>query len=230
MTIGAPEPQRGDVESVDYADAPPARGRAKHRTPKPDERVAIRLHGHPYTYVVRVAVARGSEPKIAELTIIADDGNNDAVDYEALRSVPARRLAYSARQWIARAGNAFASPDDYRETFTQPENADPKLTELHWRIEQAVMNGLPVRATVAAQMKVSKRTLDRMIAKARAEGLMEGVEIPRRPSPRQRDALAARAEAELYLSEHGLDAELPADVAERLHPKPARTDDQEADR
>lgn len=190
----APPPQRGDVESVDYADPPSARGRAKHRTPNPDERVAIRLHGHPYTYVVRVATAKGAEPKLSELTIIADDGR--AVDYEALRSVPARRLAYSARQWIVRGGGLLASPEDYRETFTQPENADPKLSELHWRIEAAIMNGEPVRPTVAAQLGVSTATLDRMIRKARTEGLLEGVEIPRRPSPRQRDALKARHDQE----------------------------------
>jgi hypothetical protein len=36
------------------------------------------------------------------------------------------------------------------------------------------MTGEPVRPTVAREMHVSTSTLDRMIAKARAEGLLEG--------------------------------------------------------
>ncbi|MGP4054129.1 hypothetical protein ACTWP6_04785 [Mycobacterium sp. 4D054] len=190
--------QRGDVESVDYAD-PPAKGtKPQYRTPKTDERVAIRLHGHPHTYIVRVTATKGAAPALAELTIKADDAGSDPVDYDALRSVPARRLAYSARQWISRGGGAFAMPDDQHDTFTQPDNADDRLVKLPDLIENAIMDGLPVRPTVAAQLGVGKRTLDRMISKARAEGLLDGIEIPRRPSPKQRDELTARHELESH--------------------------------
>lgn len=191
VTETPPLPHRGDVESVDYAD-PPAKGdQSRYRSPKPDERVAIRLHGHAFTYVVRVTAARGAEPKLTELTIVAD-APDIPVDYETLRSVPARRLAYSARQWISRGGGAFAMPDDHRETLAQPESADDRLVKLPDLIENAIMDGLPVRPTVAAQLRVSTATLDRMIRKARDDGLLDGIEIPRRPSPKQRDALTAR--------------------------------------
>lgn len=203
-----PQPEPGDVVSVDYADPDPKpKGRTPFnvRTPKPDERVAIRLHDHPFTYVVRVATGKQSGPKLTELTILADDSHT--VDYEVLRTVPVRRLAFSARQWIARNGGMFAAPGDYRQTHTQPENADPQLTELAWRIEYAVMNGEPVRKTVAADLGVNLRKLDRMIARAKAEGLLDGVVIPRRPQPQQRDALRARHEAELWLDTHGPHAE-----------------------
>ena len=134
---------------------------------------------------MRVVTGSRSGPQLAELTIVADEGH--VVDYDALRAIPARRLAYSARQWIDRAGGQVGFPGDYRQTHTQPENADPRLSELHWRIEAAIANGEPVRRTVAAGMGISTATLDRLIAKARAEGLLEGVELPRRPQPRQRD-------------------------------------------
>lgn len=196
MTKTPPALQRGDVESVDYADPPKKGTKPRYRTPKPDERVAIRLHDHPYTYVVRVTATKGNAPALAELTIVADDPGSEPVDYEALRSVPARRLAYSARQWISRGGGAFAMPDDQRDTFTQPDNADDRLVKLPDLIENAIMDGLPVRPTVAAQLGVAKRTLDRMISKARAEGLLDGIEIPRRPSPKQRDTLTARRNQE----------------------------------
>ncbi|NVN51686.1 hypothetical protein [Mycolicibacterium hippocampi] len=227
-----PESQRGDVAFVGFADDPPAGSRRKQRTPKTDERVKIRLHGYPYDFLVRVATARGSEPTLAELTIVADHPDSHPVDYKALRSVPARRLAYSARQWIARAGGTFAMPDDYRRDSAQPENADPRLTELHWRIEQAVMEGLPVRETIAQDLHVGKRTVDRMIAKARALGLLDGVEIPKRPSPRQRDTLRARHLAELWLSENDRDEEPPPDLLAEIAALRGETtdEDQEADR
>lgn len=229
-----PAPQRGDVADIGYADPPPKDGGPKHRTPKPDERVAIRLHGHPYRYVVRVASSKGAEPKLAELTIIADDAAQP-VGYEALRSVPARRLAYSARQWIARAGNAFAQPGDYSETHTRPQVAatapNDRLADLLELIEHAIMDGLPVRPTVAKRLRISTATLDRMIRKARAEGLLEGIEIPRRPSPRQRDALLARHLAEEWNAEHGPDVEPPPELLAELDRLRRQTTDrnQEAD-
>ncbi|QLL08844.1 hypothetical protein [Mycobacterium vicinigordonae] len=179
------EPQHGDVVSVGFAD-PREKGRTgPFAAPNRDDRVAIRLHGHPYRYVVKVAVSRGSEPRLAELTVIADKGQ--VVDSAAVRSVPVRRLAHSAAQWIERGGGAFALPGDYEENDSRPENADPRLYEVSWRIEAAIMNGEPVRRTVAQQMNISTATLDRLIAKAKAFDFLDGIELSRRPPPRQRD-------------------------------------------
>ncbi len=177
--------EHGDVVEVGFAD-PLAAGRTgPFRAPTPADQIAIRLHGHPYRYVVRVAVSRGLEPKLIELAITADDGRG--VDHAAVRSVPVRRLAHSAAQWMERAGGAFALPGDYEETHRRPENADPRLYEVGWRVEAAIMNGEPVRRTVAQQMNVSLATLDRLIAKAKAAGFLDGADLPRRPPPRQRD-------------------------------------------
>lgn len=190
--------KRGDVESVGYADADKAAAAdaavrasdpvdrlVQAPTPAPDERVAIRLVGHAMTYYVRVTTSLATGPVITELTLAADDGQ--AVDYAAVRAIPVRRLAYSAAGWIDRAGGVLAFPGDYAETRARPESADPRLSELAWRIESAIKAGEPVRPTVAHDMHVSPSTLDRLIAKARAEGLLKGVELPRRPQPQQRD-------------------------------------------
>jgi hypothetical protein len=212
----SPDPQRGDVEDVGFADPDPEKStRTKRRIPGRHERVAIRLVGHPMTYVVRVNTSTTSGPTITELTLLADEGR--AVDYAAVRAIPVRRLAHSAAGWIDRAGGLFAFPGDYGETHTRPENADPRLSELAWRIESAIMSGEPARPTVAREMHVSTSTLDRMIAKARAEGLLDGIELPRRPSPQQRDALRARHMAELWLDEHGPDAEPPREFVAELN-------------
>ncbi|MCA4726901.1 hypothetical protein [Mycolicibacterium fortuitum] len=203
------DPQRGDVVSVDFADPV-----AQQRMPKPGDRLAIRLHDHPMTYIVRVTTSRTSGPTISELTVRADEGH--IVDYNAVRAIPVRRLAYSAAGWIDRAGGLFGFAGDYSETYTRPEIAatspNDRLSELPWRIESAIMNGEPVRPTVARELNVSTSTLDRMIAKARAEGLLDGVELPRRPSPQQRDALRLRHLTELFLDEHGPDAEPPPEL------------------
>ncbi len=194
--------------------------------PEHGERVAIRLVGHPVTYVVRVTTSAATGPTISELTLIADDGN--AVDYAAVRAIPVRRLAYSAAGWIDRAGGQIAFPGDYSETRTRPEIAaaspNDRLSELAWRIESAIMSGEPVRPTVAREMHVSTSTLDRMIAKARAEGLLDGVELPRRPSPQQRDALRARYMVEQWLDEHGPDAEPPLEFHAELRRLQAAAD------
>lgn len=211
------EPTRGDVESVDFADPDPAaneRSGPFGRTPAPDERVAIRLHEHPCTYIVRVVTSSKSGPTITELTVRADDGH--PVDHAAVRSIPVRRLAHSAAGWIARSGGQVGFVGDYSETLTRPELADSRLAELPWRIEQAIMDGLPVRPTLAADLNISTATLDRMIAKAKAEGLLDGIEIPRRPSPQQRDRLIAEHLLADWLGEHGPDAEMPPAMSARL--------------
>ena len=128
MCAARQQPQRGDVESVDYADPDPSPGTRTgpfRRIPQPDERVAIRLVGHPFTYVVRVATTKGRDPRLAELTMLADDGGE--VDYRAVRRVPVRRLAYTAAQWIERCGGQVGYVSDTVEARTQPENHDPRV-------------------------------------------------------------------------------------------------------
>ncbi|MFA4052536.1 hypothetical protein [Mycobacteroides chelonae] len=174
------KPQRGDVVGVKSGEP----DSTPDRIPEPGERVSIRLHGHPCTYTVR-AMADRSGPKLTELTIAADPGST--VDYAAVRAVPVRRLAHSAVGWIHRLGGLVAAPGDYAETRTRPESADPRLYEVGWRVEDALRHGDPVRPTVAAAMNISLSTLDRLIAKARREGFLDGIDLPRRPQPQQRD-------------------------------------------
>lgn len=180
---------RGDVESVDYADPDPQPGSRSgpfQRMPGPDERVAIRLVGHRVTYLVRVTTSAASEPRVAELTMIADGGT--AIDYDAVRAVPVRRLAHTAAQWIARAGGLVGFPDDTAEAHTQPENHDPRLWRAAQIAERALSLGLSVRPTVAAELNVSKSTVDRLLRRAKAEGWFDGQELPKRPPPQQRDS------------------------------------------
>jgi hypothetical protein len=183
--------QRGDVESVDFADSPTPDTftGALGRIPEPDERLAIRLVGHPFTYVVRVATAKGRDPRLAELTMLADNPRDDGgdVDYSAVRSVPVRRLAYTAAQWIVRWGGQVSTLADTSEVWTQPENNDPRVYKAAQIAEQALSLGQPVRPTVAAQMNVSPRTVDRLLKRARDEGWFDGQPLPKRPQPQQRD-------------------------------------------
>ncbi len=223
-----PDPQRGDVEFVGFADndkAEAARQAAKAadprdrllRAPVPaaNERVKVRLHGHPFDFVVRVKADPATGPVLTEFAVSTKD-DSEAVTHAALRSVPLRRLAYSAHRFIATGGGLVGSPGDYREMHTRPDVADPRLGELHWRIEQAIRDGLPVRPTVAADLGISTKTLDRLIAKAKAENLLEGVELSRRPPPRQRDALRARHMLELWLDEHGPNEPMPPEMRAEL--------------
>ncbi|MGW0037488.1 hypothetical protein [Gordonia sp. NPDC003376] len=175
--------ERGDVESVDYADPPP-NGRNPFHSPAPDERVSIRLYGHPRTYVVRVSTT-GREPRLTELSIIADAGT--VVDPAALREVPARRLAYSAAQWIDRLGGRLAYPADTTEIHARPDDADPRVWDAARAAARALSLGLPVRQSVADELSVSTRTADRLLAKAKAEGFLDTADLPRRPQPRQKD-------------------------------------------
>ncbi|MGV0154157.1 hypothetical protein ACSW29_12545 [Rhodococcus sp. GB-02] len=125
------------------------------------------------------------EPQIIELTIIADD--RSPIDHRALREIPTRRLAHSAAQWLVRAGGQIAFPGDTTESDSQPENVDPRVWQAARRVEAALALGLPVRKTVASEMNVSPSTVDRLIAKAKAEGFLDAAALPKRPQPRQKD-------------------------------------------
>lgn len=191
MCTTRPHPRRGDVESVDYADPDPNPGSRSGpfgRTPRPDERVAIRLVGHSVTYVVRVTTSRGSGPALTELTLTADEGA--AVDYEAVRAFSVRRLAVTAAQWIERLGGQIGYVDDTAEVQTQPENHDPRVYQAARIAERALALGQPVRPTVAAELHVSTKTVDRLLKRAKAEGWFDAEPLPKRPPPRQRDTTA----------------------------------------
>lgn len=197
MCAARQQSNQGDVESVDYADPPTAKTRNTPfvgRVPEDDERVAIRLAGHPFTYVVRVVTAKGREPRLSELTMRADRPTDDGgdVNYDTLRAVPARRLAYTAAQWIDRHGGLIGDPSDTAETHTQPENHDPKVHKAAQLAEQALSLGLPVRPTVAAELNVSTRTVDRLLQRAKAEGWFDGQALPKRPQPKQRDTKTSK--------------------------------------
>ena len=189
--------QRGDVESVDYADADPtpqAHTGPFGRIPEPNERVRIRLRGLPFTFVVRVQTDPKTGPQLVELAITADDGA--AVNHDVLQGIPARRLAYTAAQWIARAGGQVALPGDVAETYTRPdEAADDSIASRAYRAariaERALVLGLPVRQTVADELGASKRTVDRLLKRARAEGWFDDAPLPKRPQPPQHDTTAS---------------------------------------
>lgn len=177
----------GDVQSANFADpaTPDTPIGPLGRIPSDDERVAIRLVGHPFTYIVRVATAKGRDPRLTELTALADDGAE--VDHQAMRRVPVRRLAYTAAQWIERWGGQVGSPSDTVESRTQPENHDPRIYQAAQIAERALSLGLPVRPTVAAELVVGLRTVDRLLKRAKAEGWFDGQPLPKRPQPQQRD-------------------------------------------
>lgn len=181
--------RRGDVESVDYADPPGADTRTGPlgRVPENDERVAIRLVGHPFRYVVKVATAKGRDPQLTELTITTADSDTAPVDHQAVRSIPVRRLAYTAAQWIERYGGQVSYLDDTAESRTQPENHDTKVYRAARIAERALRLGQPVRPTVAAELNVSTKTVDRLLKRAEAEGWWDGQPLPKRPQPQQRD-------------------------------------------
>lgn len=189
MCAARQQSKRGDVVSVDYAEpaTPDTATGPLGRNPQPDERVSIRLVGHPFTYVVRVATAKGREPRLAELAVLADDPDGGDVDHSALRAVPVRRLAYTAAQWIERYGGLVGFVDDTAEARTQPENHDTKVHRAAQVAERALGLGLPVRPTVAAELNVSTRTVDRLLQRAKAEGWFDGQPLPKRPQPQQRD-------------------------------------------
>ena len=45
---------------------------------------------------------------------------------------------------------------------------------------------MPVRPTVAKELNVSTRTVDRLLAKAKAQGWFDNQPLPKRPQPKQR--------------------------------------------
>jgi hypothetical protein len=192
-----PEPRPGDVETVESGEPPRADEtgtgpRGLGAPPGPDDRVAIRLYRHPFTFTVRVATDRRSGPLLTELTITADDGG--AVDYAAVRAVPVRRLAQTAAQWIQRWGGQIAFVGDTAQTWTRPENSDPNVYRAATIADKALSLGLPVRSTVAAELGVSTRTVDRLLKRAKAQGWFDADSLPKRPQPPQRDTTAATTE------------------------------------
>jgi hypothetical protein len=86
--------------------------------------------------------------RLTELTMVADSVR-EPVDNSAVRSIPVRRLAYTAAQWIDRLAGLLAYVEDTSEVWVRPENADPKIYSAAQIADQALSLGLPVRPTVA---------------------------------------------------------------------------------
>lgn len=199
MNAEGKTPQRGDVLSVGYADPEKAARAAQAAksadavdqlvqapTPDADERVAVRLYDYPFLFVVRLRGGR-TGPVIRHLEITADDCQS--IDYDDLRSFPLRRIALSAWRWLQRCGGAVGFPGDHALNLARPDN-DPdadRLAEMIRLVLAAIRSGRPVRKTVADEMGIGTATLDRMIRRAKDAGLMDGIEIPKRPGPKQRD-------------------------------------------
>jgi hypothetical protein len=215
-------PRRGDVLSVGYADPEKA---ARHQAgmadalkqrvppgplcpvPDDDERVAVRLDDYPYTFVVRVRAGR-TGPVVTHLEVTADDGTE--VDYNTLRSIPLRRIALSAHNWLRRFGGTVGFPGDNELRRTRPGDRDAdRLHTLVALIESAILSGLPVRETVATEMGLGTATIDRLIRKAKDAGLMDGIEIPKRPGTRQRDRALADHLIGIHLDTHGPYSDAP---------------------
>ncbi|MCV7300666.1 hypothetical protein H7J93_13605 [Mycobacterium barrassiae] len=188
MCAARPQLRPGDVYSVTFADPPNDKTRTGPlgRIPENDERVAVKLEGHPLTYVVKVATAKGREPRLTELTITT---NNETarIDTQAMRSINPRRLAYTAAQWIERHGGQVGYVDDTAESGTQPEHHDSRVYQAAKIAERALSLGQPVRPTVAAELNVSTKTVDRLLKRAAAESWWDGKPLPKRPQPPQRD-------------------------------------------
>lgn len=176
---GDSEPQPGEVVSVDYADPPTSDTRTGPlgRIPQDDERVAIRLHAIPFTFAVRVTTDKHAGPRVTELDITADEGH--AVERTVLQSIPVRRLAASAAQWIEQYGGQVWPVGDVTETFRRPENPSPQVWDAAQHANKALALGLPVRPYVAEQLIVSKSTVDRLLKRAKAEGWFEDQPLPK---------------------------------------------------
>lgn len=203
---------RGDVESTDSGEP----GHKPGRVPELHERVRIRLHGHPQTYVVRAETGPDG-PQLTELTITADEG---AVDYAIVQPV-VRRLAATAVQWHHRIGGLIAAPGDTAKTHTRPEmGADDQLHTVARLVHEARELGLPVRKTVKEQMHLSFGTLDRLIRRAKDEGLLDDESLPKAPPPRQRDTSLRTPEQRRQKRQENATAAV-AKARERLRqPKP----------
>lgn len=169
-----PKPRRGDVVEVELVE--------------PNDRVKIRLHEHPFTYIARpTIISKQAGPELAELTIIADDG--DAIDLAGFRAVPVRMLAVTAIQALGRLGGRVSLVGGVQtEGRGIISVTDTKAYEAAQLAEEALALGLPVRPTVADKLGVSKATIDRWLKRAKAEGWFEDAPLPKRPPPQQRDA------------------------------------------
>ena len=84
-------------------------------------------------------------------------------------------------------GGQVAFVGDIAETHSSPEKPAPKVYEAARIAEKALALGLPVRPTVAAELGVSKTTVDRLLKRAKAEGWFSDEPLPKRPPPQQRD-------------------------------------------
>ena len=137
------------------------------------------------------------------MTIVADEGA--VIDYGSLRMIPIRRLAVTAARLVTPADQVSFTevgartppargPHSGLHGFSEQAPLTAPLTvgviKAATLAERALVLGQPVRPTVAAELGVSKSTVDRLLRQAKAQGLLENRSLPRRPSPQQRDTTA----------------------------------------
>ncbi|MFE3757890.1 hypothetical protein ACFXO9_26585 [Nocardia tengchongensis] len=155
--------------------------------PTLDSPVVVEVNGHPHRYVVRVAPSPDG-PVLVELRMISDTGA--PIDYAAIKSVQVRRLAYAAMQWLTSARGLFAQPGDTSEALAKSERAEgirrqrkadgALLADVAAHATYAVEHGLRVQDYVGQRMNASTSTVARWLRKAKAEGFMPDVPLPKR--------------------------------------------------
>ncbi|MDY6871292.1 MAG: hypothetical protein SV966_12520 [Actinomycetota bacterium] len=188
--------------------------------------IEIPLYGHRHRYVVRVDLS-GPAPRLAELRVIAADGDSE-VDTAAVREVPVRRLALAAARFIryTEHGIAIAGDTDDPTDLMRPDHPKGgrgnKYADVHYRqvrnlLIQARESGLSPRDHVAKQFTVELPTVDRWIKEAKARGILARDWARATPAPDP-----AEVEAGLWLDEHGPDAPMPSNLRNRLRRARAR--------
>ncbi len=183
MKSRTPAPKRGDVIDIGSNEPDHMRG----TPPDSGDRVRIRLHDYPATFVVRVQ-GTDAGPVLTELSVRGDPGT--PVDAALLRSVPVRRLAHSAADWHRRLGGLLAFPDDGPAAHKRPEaqaDVPDRVVRAAAIARAAIAEGKSVREAIANELSVSKPTASRVIRQAKDAGLLDTADLPKKPGPRQRD-------------------------------------------
>jgi hypothetical protein len=126
-----------------------------------------------------IEVLGESEPSRVSCTVCASNADGSCGPFQALLGhwrETANGRSTSVRR-PDRHGEGEARADQGQHCRQRAERQTDQTAGL---IESVVISGEP---TAARALEISTSTHDRMIAKARREGLVEGVELPRPPSP-----------------------------------------------
>lgn len=143
--------------------------------------IEVPLFGHRYSYQVRVELLPSRAPRLAELRMIASDGDTD-IDPTSVRDIPVRRLAKAAARFISLTEHGIGvAGDEYDPTDLRRPDIEPptrrKLDEAHYRQVAKLLLwareiGESPREYVSAQLSTSLPTVDRWIAKAKKLGFL----------------------------------------------------------